>query len=572
MTTTAPGPAGVEQVDADRDLGGATAQLTTIPALTPPHFILEPHPVLEPFPIEPSRQALPARRGSPFVDAALALSLAAVVVLLLAWNIDGFPGLSDDEGTYLAQAWAVQQGDGLAHYTYWYDHPPLGWIQLALFSWIPAEVYPVALAVGGGRIAMLPIAGASLVLVYVLCRRLGFPRWTAALALLAYGLSPLSVTMMRQIYLDSFAVMWILVAFVLALSPRKHLWHHIGAGVAAAIAVLSKETMLVVVPAVVVALWQSTSRTSIRAWALGGFLSGLTLVGVFYPLYAALKGELWPGDDHVSLIGAWQFQLQSRAGSGSIFVEGSNSNLLLHAWLYYDTVLLLGGVVAAAVALAVRRLRPPAIAATLLALVAMRPGGYMPAMYVVQALPFLAIVLVGVLATGVSFVLKRPLASRSDGAGVWAGARWLRWAMVVVLIVGAAAYVVPRWYEGDRRAVVSRANSGYLAAAQWMRTEVSDRATATVVTDDVLWLDLINAGYQRDNVIWFYKLDLDPAVQARLAHGWRDVDYLVSTPAITQDPNSLPNVAELLRHSEVVIVFGSADDRIEVRRVKKEAS
>ena len=152
------------------------------------------------------------------------------------------------------------------------------------------------------------------------------------------------------------------------------------------------------------------------------------------------------------------------------------------------------------------------------------------------------------------------------------GARWLRWAAVVVLIVGAAAYVVPRWYDGDRRAVVSDANSSYLAAAHWLRTGVTDRATATVVTDDVLWLDLVNAGYQRDNVIWFYKLDLDPAVRARLADGWRDVDYIVSTPAIRQDTSTLPTVEALLRNSVVVEAYGTADDRIEIRRVNKEAS
>jgi 4-amino-4-deoxy-L-arabinose transferase-like glycosyltransferase len=574
MTTTESGPRSdsadqtmqMPAIVEGSDNGGPdrTVQLTLPP--------LAVHPVIEPVPIEPApAPATSARRRGATIDAALALSLTAAVLVLLAWNIDGFPTASDDEGTYLSQAWAVQQGTGLAHYTYWYDHPPLGWIQLAAFSWIPADMYPHALSVGTGRIAMLPIAAVSLFLVYVLCRRLSFSRWAAALALLAYGLSPLSVTMMRQIYLDSFAVMWILVAFVLALSPRKHLWHHTGAGVAAALAVLSKETMLVAVPAVVLALLQSTARTSVRAWAFGGFFSGLTLVGVFYPLYAALKGELLPGEDHVSLIGAWLFQLQRRAGSGSIFAEGSNSNVLLDAWLYYDTVLIVGGVAATAIALAVRRLRAPAIAAVLLALVAMRPGGYLPAMYVVQELPFLAILLVGVAEIAVVAVLKRRLPLPRLGVWPWFS-RGLRWAVLAVVVAGATAYVAPRWYDGDRRAVVSQANSGYLAAAAWLRTGIGDRASMMVVTDDVLWLDLVNGGYQVDNVIWFYKLDLDPEVRARLAHGWRDVDYIVSTPEIRRDPDSLPTVATLLKNSVPVMTFGPAEDRIEIRRINKEAS
>ncbi len=36
----------------------------------------------------------------------------------------------DDEGTYVSQALAVLDGS-LAPYTYWYDHPPLGWILLS---------------------------------------------------------------------------------------------------------------------------------------------------------------------------------------------------------------------------------------------------------------------------------------------------------------------------------------------------------------------------------------------------------------------------------------------------------
>lgn len=49
--------------------------------------------------------------------------LLLAIIAVQGWNITDYPTLSDDEGTYLAQAWAVQQSKGLAHYTYWYDHP-----------------------------------------------------------------------------------------------------------------------------------------------------------------------------------------------------------------------------------------------------------------------------------------------------------------------------------------------------------------------------------------------------------------------------------------------------------------
>jgi dolichyl-phosphate-mannose-protein mannosyltransferase len=486
----------------------------------------------------------------------LALGLTAVVLVLLAWNLTGFPSASDDEGTYLAQAWAVQHGKGLAHYTYWYDHPPLAWIQLAGLSWIPSLLAPKLLAVAAGRIAMLPVQAVGLLLVYLVSRRIGLPRWAASLALLTYGLSPLFVTMGRQIYLDSFAVVWLLGALALALSPRRHLWHYAAAGGATAVAVLSKETVLVIAPAVVLALWQNASRSSTRPWAFGAYFSGLVLVGCFYPLYAVLRGELFPGADHVSLIGAWQFQLGSRSGSGSVFSAGTGAYSLLHSWLYYDTVILIAGLVATAGALFLRRLRPVAVAGAILVLVAMRPGGYLPAMYVVQVLPFFAIAIAGVTAWLV--------------AKLHPGREWWRWAVLGLAAVLAAVVVVPRWYNGDRRAVATDANAPYVQAADYLRGELPGRAAATVVVDDVLWLDCVNAGYQQDRVIWFYKLDLDSAVAARLPGGWRDVDYLVSTPAVRQDPGTLPTVTALLTHSTVIASFGPQDGRIEIRRVDKE--
>ena len=509
----------------------------------------------------PAESSAATRRGFSRAEIWLVAGLVMVVLAIQAWNITGFPTASDDEGTYLAQAWAVQHGIGLAHYTYWYDHPPLGWIQLAGVSWLPAWLMPDALAVGAGRLAMLPVTAVSLILVYVFCRRLGFARWSAALAVAVAGLSPLAVTMQRQLYLDSFAVAWMLAAFVLARSPRRHLWHFMGAGAAAGISVLSKETMLLVVPALVVALWQATAITAVRAYALAAFTSGLVLVGAFYPLYAALRGELVPGTDHVSLISAWQFQLQRRTGSGWIFTDGTGSNGLLHAWLYYDPVILIGGVAATVVALAVRRLRPAAVAAALLSLVAMRPGGYLPAMYVIQLLPFFAIVIAGVVEISVVALLRR----RPAVAG-----RRPRIAVLAALIAVAAVVVLPGWYVGDKRALVSDDNAGYAAAAQWMRSQVPDKRDTTVVVDDVLWLDLVRAGYTPDHVIWFYKLDLDPAVAKRLPAGWRDVDYVVSTSALRQDPNSLPTVRALMSHSTTVASFGDGDGRIEIRRIDKE--
>ena len=109
-----------------------------------------------------------------------------------------------------------------------------------------------------------------------------------------FGLSPLSVVLQREIFLDNIAVMWTLLAFCLAASPSRHLWHHFGAGIAAAAAVLTKETMLVVLPALLVTMWRHSHRDT-RKFALTGAITACVLIGMSYPLFALLKGELFPG-------------------------------------------------------------------------------------------------------------------------------------------------------------------------------------------------------------------------------------------------------------------------------------
>ncbi|MEU4128622.1 ArnT family glycosyltransferase [Streptomyces wuyuanensis] len=528
-------------------------------------------------PVAAARPADPTRRLTvrPVVrfrssrpDLLLCGALLTAILLVQGWNIQHFPTLSDDEGTYLAQAWAVQQGEGLAHYTYWYDHPPLGWIQLAGLTWIPSLVAPDAMTVATMRGAMLLISAASAVLLYVLARRLWLPRWAAGLAMVLFGLSPLSVVLQREIFLDNLAVMWMLLAFCLAASPSRHLWHHFGAGLAAATGVLTKETMLVVLPALLVTMWRFSHRDT-RKFAVTGAVTACALIGFSYPLFALLKGELLPGEGHVSLWEGITYQM-SRPGSGFILSEGTGSNGVLRSWLYYDRVLPVGGLAGAALLLltlrwsvTARALAGPALAVAILAAVAMRPSGYLPAMYVIQALPFLALVLAGGAASVGHAVLSR---WRSPGEA--RALTFARRSAAAALALAAAVYVVPRWYDGDRTAMTADANAPYRAAAQWLSTEVAEPARTRVLVDDALWLDLVHAGYQPGlGAIWFYKADLDPAVTKTMPRGWRDLDYVVASPTVRRDARDLPNVRAALEHSTPVAVFGEGEDRIEIREI-----
>ncbi|MFI6492827.1 ArnT family glycosyltransferase [Streptomyces sp. NPDC050564] len=533
------------------------ATTPTVPAQRPraPKIVPNAHPVL--------------RFRSSRSDLILCAVLLAAILVVQGWNIAAYPTLSDDEGTYLAQAWAVQQGKGLAHYTYWYDHPPLGWIQIAVLTWIPAHLGPSLMTVGSMRLAMLLISAISAVLVYILARRLSLPRWAAGLAMVLFGLSPLSVVLQREIFLDNIAVMWTLLAFCLAASPSRHLWHHFGAGIAAAAAVLTKETMLVILPALMVTMWRHSHRDT-RKFALTGAVTACALIGLAYPLFALLKGELFPGPGHVSLWDGITYQM-SRPGSGFILDRGTGSHGVLQSWLYYDRVLPLGGLAGALLLLVTwrwsvtaRALAGPALTVAILALVALRPSGYLPAMYVIQALPFLALVLAGGTASVAHAVLRR---WHSDEEKTYV--TWGRRGLAAVLVVAAGGYVVPRWYDGDHTAVTADANAPYRAASSWLKTEVKDPKDTRVLVDDALWLDLVHDGYRPGlGVIWFYKADLDPAVTKTMPRGWRDLDYVVASPTVRRDAVDLPNVKAAIDHSTPVATFGKGEDRIEIRRIE----
>jgi hypothetical protein len=191
------------------------------------------------------------------VSAALLAVLLVIVGLATAWNLEGFPGrVDDDEGTYVSQAWAIVYTHTLTHYSYWYDHPPLGWIQIAAFAWITDGFNRVADAIYVGREFMWCLTLVGCVLVYALCRRLGLRQATSAVAVLLFGLSPIAQYFHRMVSLDNIETIWVLAALVAATSAKAGWGPALRTGICTAFAVLSKETAIVFLPVIVWVLWQ----------------------------------------------------------------------------------------------------------------------------------------------------------------------------------------------------------------------------------------------------------------------------------------------------------------------------
>jgi len=503
----------------------------------------------------------PNRRWERLRRALLPLTIAAFLAGLHAAGLGSGPGYGDDEGTYVAQAWSLIHQGRLSHYTYWYDHPPLGWIVIAGWQVLTSGWLHASTAVEGGRQFMVVVATVNALLLYAVGRRLGLQRWAVALAVVGWGLSPLALSYSRMVYLDNVGLAFLLGAVALALTPRKHLWVYAASGLCLACALLSKETLLLAVPAVALAVWRgSAGRT--RPYCVASFATTAVLVLAFYPLFAILRGELLSGATHVSLLAALKFQLLGRTSTGSPLSPSSGSAALVGRWLSTDPWLLGAGVLAAPVAVVVSRLRVAGLAVAIPVLLSLRPG-YLPDPFVVALLPFCALVVAGlvdvVVAEASDRLPRRAVAQRVVG----------------VAVVGAVlATLVPGWVQRDRGLAYARAGTREVAAEEWIQAHVPH--DKRILIDDTMWVDLVRRGFNpKLGVIWFYKVDftnnLDPSVARSLPNGYRDVDYVVSTPvmrsALDQQPQGLQQLRAAIQYSRVLTTIGAGVQRIEVRQL-----
>jgi hypothetical protein len=497
---------------------------------------------------------LPLRRRLRSWAGLHARSLVLLGVLLLAVGVlHGVgmyhsPGidLNDDEGTYVSEAWAVGAKHQLSHYTYWYDHPPLGWIQIAAYAAATGAWSRAPFSVAVGREFMLVVNLAACAALFVLARRLGLGRPAAAVAVVLFAASPLSVEFHRMVWLDNLAAAWLIAAFACAASRRRSMASGIAAGTCFAIAVLSKETAVLLAPFLLWVAWQH-SEVRTRPYRVAALATVATALAVFYPLYAAVKNELLEGPGHVSLLWAVRWQLVLRRSDGSVLDAGSGARGNVESWLRLDPWLLLLGLAAAVIALTIRRLRPFGLAVLLLAAMPLR-SGYLPWGHVVAVLPFAALLVAG--------LLDRLLgAARARGPVLRAA--WLAPALVTLALMAAS------WVPADAQGMRRDSEVGVPAAVAWVRNNIGP--DKHIVVDDNIWLDLARAGYPTDgpepSIVWVYKVGLDPAIRLK------NVDYFVYAMNPTYAAQDIPQVVSLFRDSYVVATFGSGEDQVTVRKV-----
>ncbi len=495
---------------------------------------IERSPVRAPVVAPPRVSRWRRHRASVFVLTPL-LVLAALVN---GWNLHGWPGrINDDEGTYVNQAWAMLDHGGLSHYTYWYDHPFLGWAIIAGYAGVTDGFDRAPSAVMVGREVMLIALVLSCALLFLLARRLRLNRAWSGVAVFVFAISPLAVHFHRMVFLDNLATMFILAALAAAASPRRSVGASLWAAIWFASAALCKETIVILLPALVWLLVQHTSRRT-RVWNLGVFFVSFAVLVASYPVFALLKNELLPGEGHVSLGWALWWQVFGRSGSGSLLDPSSGTFSLAKSWTDLDPWLLLPGVVLIPVGLAVRRFRPIGLALAI-QVVMMCRGGYMPFAYVIAMLPFAALLI-----AGAGDVAWARLSSRSSR---------VRFAVAGPAGVLAALLVLPGWVTTLRDQASFDGSANSRAATRWVIDNIG--RDEVVVTDDYIWMDLKLAGFTKP--VWLWKVDTDPAVMAEvLPAGAASIDYIVMADQAVSTLADLPTLRQGVVESTEVARFG----------------
>lgn len=229
-----------------------------------------------------------------FEGFAVALVLA-VTLVIQAFNVFNAPTYTADEGNVMSNAWAILQGK-IVPYIYTYDHPPLGWIQVAAWARITGGIASFGNAINSGRILMLIMAVGSSLLVYLITSRLSGSRSAAFLAMVLYSLAPLSLQLRHEVLLVNIGVFWLLLSFCLITTGKSKLLTFLLAAIALGIAILSDGIFLFFLPVMFYSVWLYATPFQ-RKFSLVAFVYATLAIASSYGLLALLQQQVLPTND-----------------------------------------------------------------------------------------------------------------------------------------------------------------------------------------------------------------------------------------------------------------------------------
>jgi len=446
--------------------------------------------------------------------------MAAVIIgagVVHGHNMFNFPYYENDEGVYVAQAWAAGNLSRLSPYTYWYDHAPAGWLLIALWQKISGGVFTFGMSVNSGRVLMWGLHVATAVLLYLVAKKAAGSRLGGVVAVIWFSLSPLAIYYQRRVLLDNVATFWVMLAVWILTREKLKLWTAAAAAATFGIAVLSKEVAIFFVPAFSYLVWNRAGKNRSFIMTVSFSVCGL-VIGLYF-LLALLKGEFWPrgfgGEvmERVSMVDTFREQMSR----GVDFPFWDRRSLFYSAWKTWETKdpiwtwggtisLIAGGVLA----IRVKKLRVPAIfgwsfAAFLLT------SRLIIDFYILPMIPFVAWCF-GAVAGWAGEKLKNMTRLRA----IW-----------VAEVAGLSLLVLGGQDIGQFR---RDENFAHRQAVEYAKANFP--IESVIVADSSIYLDLKLARFESDppllNTHWSWKVEKDPGIYGkRLNNDWRNVDYIL---------------------------------------------
>ncbi len=499
-----------------------------------------------------------------------------------AYNMFNYPHYELDEGTYMSSAWAIMNGM-ITAYAYGYGHPPLAWIQIAGWVQLTGGFFTFSNAINSGRVLMLLFALGCSLLVYLIARQISNSRSTGLLAMVLFSLSPISLTLQRQVFLDNVGTFWLLLSLYLIIASKSRLSYIVFAALSFGIAFLSKEVFLLFMPILIYTVWLHSTRYQ-RKFTIISFTYIVVVCGLAFVLMAVLKGELFPynwhlpWDHHPHLSMLDTFIQQAQRGQQ----QGKFSDAWF-GWTHADPLLVEVGIIAIAFNLLVGLWNHKHL------LILLSPFRFFKRWRVRDAVPvqdkhlllsllaisFWLLLVRGGVVFGFYIIPIIPLLALNISAGISLIAtligKLVRFKLVCGLLIFAIiGVIVPYDLQHAQFAFTQHPTSAQTEAIVWVRNHVPHNAM--IVINGYLYLDLREpdgqgvgggATYPYAHIYW--NVAYDPEVRDRLLQGnWDRIDYIVADWGMLQDIKTTGRpmmlISTALQHSILRAEFRADDN------------
>lgn len=475
--------------------------------------------------------------------------LLGLVLLYTAYlhgsNMFAFPYYESDEGTYTSQAWSVMTEGTLSPYTYWYDHPPLGWLSIAAwYSILPEHHLTFGNSIDTGRVLMLIIFLINTSLVFYLTRGITRSNMLATLACILFASSPLILYFSRRVLLDNIQILWLLLSVAVLMAPQLTLRRYLWSGAFFGFAFLTKITAVMFgfpLLFLVIALKDKTHKL-FRTFA---WLCASGLMASIYFLYAALKSELVPplfsNEERVSFWTTLQFQMSRGAESIPFYLSGSDFMNAVQVWMQRDSflVLLTLGVLVVGV-LTFYFIKNTwyrfFVLANLFFILFLIRGGLVIDFYFMPMTPFL-VILFTLVVWQFSLVFKKVTKIPKISTVLSLVAKVIPLTCITVLLFYYNVIAEQRYLTVDE-------TTNQRLATEWIKRTLPENAD--ILIDSVMYVELRDPNYVNSKVFsnseWFYKVSRDPAIRDDKYHGeWQRFDYIALTHEMLKQIDNFPD-------------------------------